>query len=796
MKTSATKIWIAVSLVALAIVIAGCGGKEERKAMHLQKGKTFYAQAQYDKARVELKNVLQIDPKTPEAHYLIGIIEEQEQNWPRAFGSYRAAIELDPGQLEAKVRLGRLYLLSGALREAEDTMADVLARRPGDPGGRFLKAGILVRKGDIAGAIQEASEVVAADPAQVDATSLLAGLYAGQGDDAHAEQVLEQGVKVNAKSVPLYLDLAGVSARRNELGKAEKAYIDVVAIEPKTLKYRTTLANFYVQTNHLDKAEATLREAVRADPDDSERYLLLADFLANKRGAERAESELRSAIQATPRAYPLRFALGRLYEAMGRPEQAELVYREIIADARTGPEGLKGRLFLARIKRATGQDGVANRLVEEVLAENPRDSGALLLRGQMAMVKDDVKRSIADFRAALKDQPESAEIIALLASAYAADHEPRLGKDAFDNAITRYPGNGNLRTALAEFLMAGKDYGGALRELDIALNADPRNVRAYQLKVDAQAAISDWHGAEETLGKLKAVLPSEPVAYYRLGLLYLAQGKRDQALVQLESAARQVPHALEPLTAIVTILVEQGKADKAIGRIGQVIQAIPDNLFAQTLLGDIYVKQQKYAEAEAAFRRALEIDPKAPGAYVGLANLHLARGDADGAMTTLQRGLLANPGEPVLSEVLAETYGRIGAQDKAIAEYEKILVRNPGADLAANNLASLLIERRGDKANLERALVLTKRFENAPNSHFLDTLGWTYFLMGSNDRALPILQRAVAAASQDPSVQYHLGMALYKQGDTKSAKAHLQLALDAKREFPGIEEASGLLAKP
>src|SRR5437867_3825181 len=243
-------------------MMAACGGKEERKAMHMEKGKAYYAQANYDKAKVELKNVLQIDPKSPDAYYMIGLIEEEQQNWQRAFGSYRKTVELNPDHIEAKVKLGRLYLLSGALREAEDIMTEVLAKQPGDPGGRFLKAAVLVRKGEAASAIREASEVVAANPGQSDAISLLAGLYTRQGDDARAEQVLERGVKANPKSIPLRIDLAAVSARRNKLDQAEKAYLEVVAIEPQTLRYRATLANFYTRTNQLDKAEKPLRDAI------------------------------------------------------------------------------------------------------------------------------------------------------------------------------------------------------------------------------------------------------------------------------------------------------------------------------------------------------------------------------------------------------------------------------------------------------------------------------------------------------------------------------------------------------
>ena len=111
-----------------------------------------------------------------------------------------------------------------------------------------------------------------------------------------------------------------------------------------------------------------------------------------------------------------------------------------------------------------------------------------------------------------------------------------------------------------------------------------------------------------------------------------------------------------------------------------------------------------------------------------------------------------------------------------------------------NNLASLLTEK-GDKANLDKALGLAKGFENADYPAFIDTLGWIYFKSGQNDRALPLLQKAVDKAPDVAVFQYHLGMAYYKKGDMKTAKGYLKKAVDAKSKFPGIEEAKGTLAK-
>jgi len=776
----------------VAVVLASCGGKEERKAMHMEKGMAYYAQGDYDKARVELKNVLQIDPKTPEAYYMIGLIEEKQQKWQGAFSSYLKAVELNPDHIQAKVKLGRLYLLSGALREAEEIMTDVLARRPGDPGGRFLKAAVLVRRGDIPGAIQEANEVVAADPAQTDAISLLAGLYTRQGDDARAEQVLEKGISAAPKDVSLRVDLAAVALRRNEPVTAEKAYVELVALDPQTFQHRVALVNFYIRSNQLDKAERILRDSIRAAPEDHERHLLLVEFLAAHKGAEQAERQLLSSIQAEPKAYPLRFGLARLYQLTGRPEQAEKTYRDIISTAKTGPEGLKARVFLARMKLRTGD--AAEQLIAEVLKENPRDTDALQLRAQISLANGNVRQSISDLRAVLKDRPDSIEVMSWLALAHAANGEPQLAKDVFSNAIVRYPNNANLRVGLAEFLASNKDYDAALKAIDTALNADPQIVRAYEVKAEIQVARNDPRAAEQALIELKTALPTLPVGYYRLGSLYKDQKKYDQAIAEFEQALERAPNEIEPLTAIVYTLLEQRKPEKALERINAAIRAAPSNPLAYSLLGNVYAKQNRYAEAETTFRKAIQIGAKIPAPYLGLANLYLTRSDAGGAVGVLKQGLEASPGDLSLSYLLAAAYQRAGDNAKAIAEYEKILARNPSADIAANNLAALLAERRDSKASLERALELSKRFENSANPSFLDTLGWTYFQLGQYQRAVPILEEATRLAPTVPTFHYHLGMAQYKQGDLTAAKRHLKLAIEAKLDFPGIDEANATLA--
>ena len=71
---------ILLSIAFIAALVA-CGGAEERKAVYMEKAKSSIEAGDLDKARIELKNVLQIDSKDGEAYYQLGKIYEQQKEY-------------------------------------------------------------------------------------------------------------------------------------------------------------------------------------------------------------------------------------------------------------------------------------------------------------------------------------------------------------------------------------------------------------------------------------------------------------------------------------------------------------------------------------------------------------------------------------------------------------------------------------------------------------------------------------------------------------------------------------------
>ena len=58
---------LAIGIAIGATTLVGCSGKEERQAKYLERAQQYFDKGDFDKARIETKNVLQINSNNKEA---------------------------------------------------------------------------------------------------------------------------------------------------------------------------------------------------------------------------------------------------------------------------------------------------------------------------------------------------------------------------------------------------------------------------------------------------------------------------------------------------------------------------------------------------------------------------------------------------------------------------------------------------------------------------------------------------------------------------------------------------------
>src|SRR6202011_5813756 len=141
-------------------------------------------------------------------------------------------------------------------------------------------------------------------------------------------------------------------------------------------------------------------------------------FISSTRSREDGEKLLRSFIAAEPDNAQLRFGLAALLQRSGAVDDAIATYRDVIKRQSTAAQGLTARDRIAAIQLSQGHIDEANKLIDEVLRNNPRDDDALLMRATIELQRKDPTSAIADLRVVARDQPRSVLTHRTLARAY------------------------------------------------------------------------------------------------------------------------------------------------------------------------------------------------------------------------------------------------------------------------------------------------------------------------------------------------------------------------------------------
>ena len=794
-RGAARAIALALAVGILALVLAACGGAQARKAKHFEKGKTYLAAGNYEKARVEFQNVLQIAPTDPEARFDMGLVDEKLSKIREAAGFYQATIEVSPTHVEARSHLARLYVLSGAPDRAMEVLKPAIDSHPDDAELLAIRAAIHAQKKEETEAIADAERAVKLDPKNEDAISTLAGLYSSNKDLPRAQKLLEDGIANIPNTTDLRLVLAHIYVSENHLDEAEQTLIKITKIRPTDQSDRIRLAQFYAWQNKIDAAEKTLRDAIAEIPQGRDLKLQLIQLIASRRSAAAAEKELKAMIAADPKDVEMKFALAKFYQDTRQPGLAEGIYKEVISSDKLEPTGLAARDRLAALRAQQNDLAGAGTLISEVLAKSPRDDEALILRGQIELAKKDPKAAIADLRAVLRDQPNAVPVLRTLASAHLANGEPAIAEETMRRALEVNPKDVNTRLDLALLLTQLNKPDQAKPLLADVVKEQPGNVRALDMQFRVGVGTNDLQTAKTAAQALVATQPKMAIGYLFEGMLAEQDKKTDDALRLYAQAVDLAPDTREPLDAQIRLLVAQKRIPDALKRLDDVTALAPKSPLALNLKGDLLAAQGRPAEAKEAYELALARTPKWWVPYRGLAALQFAAKDPDAAVATLRTGQATVEQPEFLGMEIATYYERSGKIDDAIREYEDVLHRNPQTDFAANNLAMLLVNNRSDSASLDRAKAVSSRFAQSNNLSFLDTYGWVLYKHGEANASVPVLEQVVAKAPSAAEARYHLGMALAKAGNDVEARDNLTRAVDSGAKFSGLEEARAALQK-
>jgi tetratricopeptide (TPR) repeat protein len=784
---------IALSFALSSSLLIGCSGKEERQTKYLQRAEEYLAKKDYDKARIEAKNVLQINANNAQGHYIFAEVAEHENNFQQMFAELNIALQYDPKLLKAQVKLAQLLTAGNQLEKASAAAEKIHAIDPNNPDYYSVRSGIALRQQKTDEAIENAQKALKIQPGNLSASAVLASIYADT-DPAKAHQVLADSVKVYPEEEDLRLMQARLYAKQNEPDKAIEVIKQLIKKYPEKVAYVSQLALYYIQQNRPGDAEALLHQSIKDQPRNTDLKLALVEFVAKQRKSEDALALLEQYSKAEPDNYKLRATLARFYLATNAPDKALSTYQYTI-DKDVHGEGIDARNRVIEIYLSQKKRPEAEALLKDVLKLEPENADALMMRARLELADNNPDSAIADVRTVLKNAPESPEALLLFAHAQERSGGANLALDTYKKILDK---NGNDLGALlgaARLNIQQNQLEDAQKLLEHARSLAGTNVEVAQLLVNLYARKQQWQKAFELCDQLTLNSNSAAVGYYLKGVVLLQKKDTNEGIESLKKALEKEPRAIEPLQMLISAYVGTKQADTATTYLEAYVKAHPELIHAQELLGALYRQTGKLPQAQHVLEDVTKKEPKRISAYRELAQVYMDQKQPQQVGVLVNDAIKKNPDNIDLLLLQAQYAQSTGNNQLAVDSYEKALKLQPNSDIVKNNLAVLLIEKFPTEENLRRAQTLTVGFADSKNPLLIDTFAWLQYKMKNYQQAISLLQSILKDNIQAPELRYHLGMAYLKSGAADKAKIELTKATEAKAQYSGRDEAEAELKK-
>jgi cellulose synthase operon protein C len=771
------------TLVVLSVIqLAGCDSQQDRARSYYERGMKLMSEHDNARAAIELRNAVRLKRDLIEAWKALAKVDETNNDWRHVVTDLRTIVELAPGDVSARLKLGKLLLLTGSSNEALSLANAGLDLDNSNADLHALRAVTVLKLGDRAGAVHDAEAALRLDPTNADALMVLAEDRLDGGDTKGALSILEGTSVADAKSLEnnLGLQLLKIKlfGKMGDTQSVESTLKRLVELNPQEFGYRKLLVNFYLEQRRINDAEREMRSSVAANPSNSVTALDLVQFLYTvKRTPAAARRELDDRVAAGGEVFPFQLALADMDFADGNLTAATQLLENLIRTSRKPEQIQTARLALARMYLGSGSLGPAEKVASDILRDDPRSASALTIRASIFLQHSKVDAAVADLLNALNYQPRSVEVSTLLATAYERSGLIELADKQFADATRLSNYNINVSLQYVEFL---RRRGSLARAEDILVGLTkqlPDNLQVLSTLAEFRLARRNWSGAQDTAESIRRTGKSA-VADQILGTALIGRGRYDEAITVLQRSYQAEPEAgQQPISSLVTAFLKADKKDQALAFLKSVLAKNPSNANALVLLGTTQLASGATDIARNSFLAAVNAQPKDPVGYQALADLYLRERNYDGATKIVGSGIQQRPDSMTLQMALANVLEQKGDYEGAISQYQSILDKQPGNLIVANNVASLLLEHRTDQASLKKATSVSAILRKSSIPQFKDTLCWVSYRQGDYQAAVSLCEEAAAALPHEAAVLFHLGMSYAAISKPDKASEQLEKAL-------------------
>jgi tetratricopeptide (TPR) repeat protein len=475
-----------------------------------------------------------------------------------------------------------------------------VAREPTNP-LYHVYLGDFYRARDPDGAMQELNKAIQLDPQFAMAYASRGQLFLDLGQPQQAIQDFDEAVRLDPQSVLAYNSRGSFYLTQGEPRRAIRDFDEAIRLDPQLAKAYTGRGQAYADLGLYERSTEDLDQAIGLESQLAEantnRWRTYIDLEQIQRA--RQLDQFQRALQLGQ----FQLALWDVQRALAlgdRSESAEALYLLGVAHRGLGQleESAKSLEQSLKLVHSAGWVRQALTLLteaysvlgtptdvksyDELVRQDPENPVSYYRRGKALARVGQFERAASDFTYALELGLKLPEVFAARANTFIAmgGNDKQAGLD-LTAAVAREPINPLYHVYLGNFYRA-RDPGGAMRELNKAIQLDPQFAMAYASRGELYQDLGQHQRALQELDEaihLQEAACSGPMCampYFLRGLAYFNLGL-------FERSVEDLTQAIGLDSQLVEAFVQRGKAQAALGNESQ---AQSDELEAERLKGE------------------------------------------------------------------------------------------------------------------------------------------------------------------------------------------------------------------
>lgn len=253
----------------------------------------------------------------------------QGQN-QKALAEFQAALEANPGFVDAHVNLARVLTEMGRADEAIAHYQIVVANRTQRVDVRYQLGAALLGRGRTKEAVRELREVVRQNPRMAEGYFDLGRALLEMKDYPGSLEAFDQCLRLTPDEPGAFVNRGIALTKMGRPLEGIAALERAIQLKPDLETAYTWLGTAQMAAGELDKAESGFQEAIRKEPGSAEPLINMGYLAARRERPDEAVAWYQRALKIDPNSIVAHYNLARIFADQGRIADAEAQLREVL----------------------------------------------------------------------------------------------------------------------------------------------------------------------------------------------------------------------------------------------------------------------------------------------------------------------------------------------------------------------------------------------------------------------------------------------------------------------------------